>query len=421
MRSNKPSTGLIVVSAIITATLLVTGTYAVAQQETVLLSFNGIVGGSGPLDGLIFDAVGNLYGTTNQGGAYAPNSGGTVFQLTPKPGGGWTENVIHSFGATGDGTFPSAGLVVDASGNLYGTTPTGGAYNSGTVFELKPTTSGWTELILHDFNNNGSDGYNPSAGLIFDNSGNLYGTTRFGGPYTCGVNSCGTVFELTPQPDGRWTEKILHNFGQTTTDGYQPLAGLIFDAAGNLYGTTYFGGTFLEGTVFELTRRPNGTWLERIPHHFNANGHDGFNPAAGLILDGAGNLYGTTYQGGTNLGTVFELTPKTTVGWTETILHTFGNKAGTDGFNPVSGLVLDSAGNLYGTTPVGGANNVGIVFKLTPAAGSWTETVLHTFSANGTDGYNSYAGLVSDSSGNLYGTTNIGGTVSDGTVFEITP
>jgi uncharacterized repeat protein (TIGR03803 family) len=418
MRSNKPSTGLIMV--IVTVTLLVTGTHATAQQETVLLSFNGL-GGSGPLDGLIFDAAGNLYGTTNQGGAYAPNSGGTVFQLTPKAGGGWIQNVLHSFGASGDGAFPSAGLVADASGNLYGTTPTGGAYNNGTVFELKLTTSGWTELILHNFNNNGRDGFNPSAGLIFDDSGNLYGTTRFGGPYTCAVSGCGTVFELTPQADGRWTEKILHSFGQTSTDGYQPLAGLIFDASGNLFGTTYFGGAFFEGTVFELTRRPNGTWLERIPHHFNANGTDGFNPAAGLVLDAAGNLYGTTYQGGHNLGTVFKLTPKTGVGWTETILHAFGNSAGTDGYNPVSGLILDSAGNLYGTTPVGGSNNVGIVFKLTPAAGSWTETVLHTFNADGTDGYNSYAGLVFDSSGNLYGTTNIGGTVRDGTVFEITP
>lgn len=147
----------------------------------------------------------------------------------------------------------------------------------------------------------------------------------------------------------------------------------------------------------------------------------GSGPLDGLIFDAAGNLYGTTYQGGTNLGTVFELTPKASVGWTETILHTFGNSAGTDGYNPVSGLILDSAGNLYGTTPVGGSNNVGIVFKLTPAASNWTETVLHTFNANGTDGYNSYAGLVFDSAGNLYGTTNIGGTVSDGTVFEITP
>jgi uncharacterized repeat protein (TIGR03803 family) len=413
MRGKRLSIGLRAALAIFTATLFVTSTWA-AAQERVLHSFN-LNGADGyyPSAGLIFDAAGNLYGTTRVG----TDSYGTVFELTPAAGGGWTETVLHNFGYGTDGATPYAGLIFDAAGNLYGTTQYGGTYGVGTVFELTPAAGGgWTETVLHNFGN-GADGSTPFAGLIFDAAGNLYGTTYQGGTYLYG-----TVFELTPAGGGSWTEKVLHNFGNGT-DGAAPYAGLIFDAAGNLYGTTYQGGTYSSsGTVFELTPAAGGGWTETVLHNFNYNGTDGNYPYAGLIFDAAGNLYGTTYQGGTYFyGTVFELTPTAGGGWTEKVLYSFNNN-GADGYYPQAGLILDAAGNLYGTTSYGGTYSYGTVFELTPTAGGgWTEKVLHNFNYNGTDGNYPYAGLIFDAAGNLYGTTYQGGTYGYGTVFEFTP
>ena len=218
------------------------------------------------------------------------------------------------------------------------------------------------------------------------------------------------VFELTPAAGGTWTEKVLYSFSGGT-DGDQPAAGLIFDAAGNLYGTTYVGGTSDNGTVFELTPAGGGTWTERVLYNFNGTG--GAIPQAGLIFDAAGNLYGTTFAGGTyNLGTVFELTPAGGGTWTEQVLHNFGN--GTDGGGPWAGLIFDAAGNLYGTTRYGGSYGGGTVFRLNAQG----ETLLYSFS--GADGANPIAGLVLDAAGNLYGTTYLGGASSQGTAFEIT-
>ena len=217
------------------------------------------------------------------------------------------------------------------------------------------------------------------------------------------------VFELTPAGGGTWTEKVLYNFGGT--DGAQPAAGLIFDAAGNLYGTTAFGGTSDKGTVFELTPAGGGTWTEKVL--FNFNGTGGANPQAGLIFDAAGNLYGTTFDGGAyNLGTLFELTPAGGGSWTEKVLHSFGN--GTDGSGPWAGLIFDAAGNLYGTTRYGGSYGGGTVFRFS----AQSEALLYSFS--GADGKNPIAGLVLDAAGNLYGTTELGGASNQGTVFEIT-
>jgi uncharacterized repeat protein (TIGR03803 family) len=244
-----------------------------------------------------------LYGTTVDGGGVT--SYGTVFELTPSAGGVWTETVLHTFAYSGtDGYTPLAGLVFDASGNLYGTTVNGGAYKYGTVFELTPTAGGgWTETVLHSFNNKGTDGYWPYASLILDASGNLYGTTLNGG-----TSNVGTVFELTPTAGGGWTETVLHNF--RGKDGYNPNSSLIFDAAGNLYGTTVKGGHYGYGTVFELTPTAGGIWAETLLHSFNNNGTDGYWPYAGLIFDAVGNLYGTSYLGGAHgFGTVFEITP----------------------------------------------------------------------------------------------------------------
>jgi uncharacterized repeat protein (TIGR03803 family) len=413
MRGKRLSIRLIAAVATIAATLLVTSTWAAAQvQEKVLHNFTG-ADGSGPMAGPIMDAAGNLYGTTGAGGTYFH---GTVFELTPGADGSWTEKVLYSFGNYPDGSLPSSSLVFDAAGNLYGTTYQGGANNVGTVFELTSGPGGsWTEKLLHSFGNY-PDGSLPSSSLVFDAAGTLYGTTASGGH-----NGMGTVFELMPDGSGGWTELVLHDF--TDADGAFPYAGLIFDGAGNLYGTTSNGGTSNAGTVFELTPTVGGSWTETVLHSFG-NGTDGASPAyAGLTLV-SGSLYGTTAHGGTSsscfrgCGTVFELAPAAGGGWTEQVLHNFGN--GTDGILPYAGLVMDRTGKLYGTTTSGGTFQEGTAFELSPSGGGWTEQVLYSF-GNGTDGANPYAGLIMDAAGNLYGTTNLGGTNNDGTAFEITP
>jgi uncharacterized repeat protein (TIGR03803 family) len=416
MRNKRFFIGLMAALAIFTVTLFVTSTWAAAQEQ-VLHSFGNGTDGVRPSAGLIFDAAGNLYGTTSEGGAYGA---GMVFELTPQAGGGWTEKVLHSFKffSVTDGVQPDAGLIFDAAGNLYGTTTSGGAYNNGTVFELTRSPhavgGGWTLTLLHSFGNS-TDGSAPSAGLIFDAAGNLYGTTSEGGTY-----GAGTVFELTPAGGG-WTEQVLHSFNNDGADGVSPSAGLIRDAAGNLYGTTYAGGTDAIGTVFELIPMPSGSWTEKVLHSFTYSGTDGAYPT-GLIIDAAGNLYGTTAGGGTyTSGTVFELTRSPHAvggGWTLKVLHSFGNV--TDGINPDSGLIFDGAGNLYGTTIGGPAYNNGTVFELTPeVGGGWTEQLVYAFSID--DGANPIAGLIFDAAGNLYGTTMEGGAYGFGTVFEITP
>jgi uncharacterized repeat protein (TIGR03803 family) len=395
------------------STLVMVVTRTAAAGERVLVNFNGN-NGNGPYGGLISDAAGNLYGTTTGGG---PHLYGTVFELMPKAGGGWSGKLLHSFTANGvDGIAPYTRLVIDAAGNLYGTTNNGGPNNVGTVFELTPTTSGtWKERILYSFGNNQVDGTNPYGGLILDSSGNLYGTTAGGGVYFNG-----TVFELTPGNAGGWTETVLHNFN--FSDGISPYAGLVFDASGNLYGATYAGGTYGYGTVFELTPQGSGQWNETVLFNFNGQNATGDAPYATLIFDTAGNLYGTTVFGGTyDSGMVFELTPQASGEWIETVVHSF-EPSNWDGGNPFGGLIRDAAGNLYGTTNQGGRFNYGTVFKLTPkAGGGWTEQLLHVFNDNGKDGYNPYCTLLSDNGGNLYGVTYQGGTHNAGTVFEILP
>jgi len=417
------------VLAIFAMSLPLASTSAVAQTEAILLNFSAGSGGNRPQSTLIFDSAGNLYGTTYSGGYTegGPYLGGAAFQLKPKEGGEWTETVMHNFGASGDGTFLTAGLVSDGAGKFYGTTVAGGAYGYGTVFQLRPTKTGWSEQIIHSFNNNGKDGQYPYGSLIIDPDGNLYGTTKEGGSNYCiymGA-SCGTVFELSTKTGA---EKILHDFQQDDNiDGYYPLGSLIFDSAGNLYGTTSTGGSGFQGVVFELSPRADGPWREKIVHNFTFNGTDGANPQSSLVFDSAGNLYGTTSLGGNQpipLGTVFELTPGTGGLWSESIVHNFGDCA-ADGCDPVGSLVLDSVGNLYGTAESGGSSDGGVVFELSPVGGgTWSDNVLVTFNSVGSawpGGENPEAGLVFDASGNLYGTTYDGGEFSVGTVFEITP
>jgi len=328
-----------------------------------------------------------------------------------------TETVLHSFGAEKkDGQRPFTGLTADASGNLYGTTFYGGAHGYGTAFKLTPAAGGaWTETVMHTFNHDGRDGIYPEGNLILDSAGNVYGTASAGG-----THGYGSVFELSARAGGGWTEKTLHNFN-VLPDGQNPSAGVVFDAAGNIYGTTAYGGVHgvNGGTVFELTPNATGGWTEKSLYSFLYGGTDGYYVGSGVILDTLGNIYGTTTNGGLyGDGIVFELTPKAGGSSTETILHNFN---GTDGWSPSAGLILDASGNLYGSTEVGGANHAGVVFELSRAAGGgWSETLLHTFS-DGTDGFGPDSNLIFDSPGNLYGTTGGGGAYGLGIAFELTP
>lgn len=350
--------------------------------------------GIAPLAGLVMDSSGNLYGTTSSGGA---GGNGTVFKITAAG----SESVLYSFGTDDAGIWsanPQAGLVMDAGGNLYGTATTGGAKGYGAVFQITP---GGNESVVYSFAGT-PDGANPLAGLVMDASGNLYGTTGSGG-----ANGNGTVFKVTPAG----VATLLHSFAAqwSTSDGGNPQAGLVLDASGNLYGTTFSGGAFVSGgTVFKVT--PAG--VETTLHSFGASLSDGFAPQAGLVMDGRGNLYGTTGGGGaTGNGTVFKITPAGSA----SLIYSFGG--GADGSGPKAGLVIDASGNLYGTTYMGGASGNGTVFKVTPAG---VESVLYSFGA-APDGAYPQGGLVMDARGNLYGTTSAGGASGAGTVFRIAP
>lgn len=424
MQAKRHFTGLIAtLLAMVSLTMFVGPTWA--ATEKILHRFGKNKDGIGPT-ALIFDSHGNLYGTTEFGGA---SNEGTVFKLTPKAGGNWTEKILHSFAFNNSpGSFEINGLIMDGGGNLYGTTLRGGRGSCfhggcGTVFELIPKSGGgWTERILHSFN--GKDGMYPAAGVTLDASGNLHGTTEWGG-----ASNQGTVFQLTPKVGGGWEEKVLHSFRNDGKDGNVPVASLIF-VAGTLFGTTQFGGVDGEGTVFELTPKGNGEWEEKVLHSFNPFGTDGYNPLASLVPDADGNLYGTTEFGGSgscssdkgNLGcgTVFELQPKADGEWAEKILYSFKND-GKDGNYPLGGLAFDHDGNLYGVTDIGGIQNAGTVFKLTRASdGVWKESIVYAFRF-GEDGAYPDASVILDGDGNVYGTTTGGGGNYAGTVFEIIP
>lgn len=379
-----------------------------AQSESVLVSFSG-ANGNNPQSGLILSAKGVLYGTTENGGT---SNNGTVYELTHSAN-GWNEKVIHNFGTgSADGTLPVAGLVTDSAGNLYGTTKSGGAYGDGTAFELVPRSGGgWTEKILHSFKYGTTDGSEPYGGLVLDSVGNLYGTC-----WNSGNKNNGTVFELTPGAKG-WQEKTLVHFNGL--NGAQPVGSLIFDSAGNLYGTTLNGGTTdAYGTVFELSPVSSGAWTLTTLHNFD--NYDGEHPAGGLVFDASGNLYGTVAQGDGGFGDIFSLTPDGSGAWTFNILFQF--TGGSTGGYPGSTLIFDGAGNLYGNAYTGGQGSNGVVFELSPAGGgAWNQTILHSFVKDGQDGTGPGGALVLDKLGNLYGTTTLGGTSGEGTVYEVTP
>lgn len=376
-----------------------------AQTEQTLYSFSGYADGGNPLSSLVMDAAGNLYGTTFVAGA---NGAGEVFELSPDTSGGWTESVLYSFTGGADGANPYfADVIFDKAGNLYGTTVGGGTHNLGVVFELTPKKNGWGESVLYSFAG-GSDGAYPYAGLVLDPAGDLFGTTNGGG-----ANDEGTVFWLK-HSNGKWTEKVVHAFDFTT--GSAPVGGLVFDRRGDLFGTTQGGGASGAGVVFGLQRSKGNTWAAKVLHSFTGGADGGFPYAERLIFDEAGNLYGTTSGGGVNnYGLVFRVSP-TGHGWEEQVLHEF---TATVEANPYGGLVMDGSGNLYGTCANGnGETTVGSVFELTPTAeGNYSESDLHLFTRG--DGEFPEAGLLLDKAGNLYGTTLLGGAGNMGVVFKV--
>jgi uncharacterized repeat protein (TIGR03803 family) len=316
-----------------------------------------------------FDNRGNLYGTAGTGGT---DGFGAIFQLNPNSDGTWRYSVLHSFSGGSDGSLPYAGVTVGSTSQLYGTTYLGGEYNNGVVFTLiRTSATSLAELILYPFTG-GTDGGEPTGQLTFDGSENIYGTAFNGGSHGAGV-----VFKLTPNRlTTGWTESVLYSFEGTpygsSPDGANPNGGVVFDSAGNLYGTTQFGGEGQHdscpcGTVFELTPNSNGTWSESVLYAFGAG--DGANPNGPLIFDRSGNLYVATFGLPTNYGEAIELSPSNGGFWTPTYLYQFAEGYGS-GANPSGGMIMDSAGNLYGATAFGGIlgylGSGGTVYELTP-------------------------------------------------------
>lgn len=377
-----------------------------------LYNFTGGADGGDPATQLTFDAAGNAYGTTASGGDF---DFGTVFMLSPSG----QQTVIYSFTGGGDGLDPHGSVTLDAAGNLYGTTVAGGfggicaGDGCGVIFELSPSGGSWTETTLYAFKGL-NDGFGPGGGLVFDTVGNLYGTTPDGGAHSNGV-----VFELSPTAHG-WRHKVLHAFTGKKDGAVGSLGLLAFDKTGNLYGVTEIGGAFGAGAVYKLSADSQGQWKTTVLYDFKGI-PDAANPYGGLILDAAGNLYGTTYFGGaTGQGAVFQLIPGPNGTWQENVLYSF--QGGTDGSFPTTTLIFDSAGNLYGTTSTGGrpSCDCGTVFRLTLSRGSWNEKIVHTF-GQGLDGSYPNYGLTLDQAGNLYGAAPVGGTGGQGIIFQLVP
>ena len=392
--------------------------------------------GCQPEGNLAADSAGNFYGTAGCGAF----RNGVVFKMTRPvaPSTVWTESALYSFTGGNDGGAPEGGVILDAAGNLYGTTSAGGASGLGTVFELSPPASGetdWTESVLYSFQGGTGDGQKPLAGLVIDGAGNLYGTTFQGGLNDGGYCrvGCGTVFQLAPPATagGAWTETVIHYFfgGQ----GSYPLSAPILDAKGNLYGTVRSGGATGAGMVYRITPPAAGktAWAYKALHVFSTQGGDGESPFGGLTLHGKGILYGTTTYGGSGqFGTVFQLVPPAVAGgaWTENILYNFNglHVNPNDAAYPGGTLVLDSAGNIYGMTGGGGdfadcISGCGTVFELSPPASgesAWTETILHTFTG-GPDASSPAGGLVLGKNGVLFGVSQTGGAHGEGTVFGV--
>lgn len=395
---------------------------AQAQTFSVIHTFTGAEGGR-PMAGLVMDRAGNLYGTNAQGGS---GNCGTVFKLS-RVGTAWIYQTLHAFDGQPDACNPEARVVIGPDGNLYGTSIAGGTGTCtqqslgpgcGTVFKLNPppTICGsascpWRESVLYSFQA-GSDGSNPQSALVFDQLGNLYGTTNTGGNSGCGGSGCGTVFKLSPGQNG-WAESILYSF-QDLGHGAGTASGVIFDNEGNLYGAAKWSSGFGGREIVYKLVPSVPTWIQSVLHSFTPQGFN--QELGGLTFDTVGNLYGTTDWG---CGSVFELSP-TNGGWNfNTVFNLPGANGCPFGWGPRESLTFDSAGNLLGTTFGGtsspGFYDYGSVFELTPTG----ETSLHDFSGR-IDGGSPVSNVVLDAIGNMYGTASVGGT-GLGVVWKITP
>jgi len=406
--------------------VLLCASAAWSRTETVVWNFSNSNGdGANPLsNSLISDGKGNLFGATLSGGVPNCMGGcGMVFELSPNGSGGYNETILHDFtGTNGDGAGPPGGLVFDPQGNLYGVTVEGGANGTGTVYELSPNSGGgWTETILYSFDAAGSgDAALPQNGLIIDSAGNLYGTAGGGGINngSC-TGDCGTVFELSPSGGG-WTETILHRFrgagGHYNGDGAGPNS-LSFDTLGNLYGSTLTGGNQRVnwGTVFRL-KHTNTGWVESVLYNFT--GADGFRPYGNVVVNKAGHIFGTCNEGGeNNAGTVWELA-RSGNKFALQVIHNFSFSGG--GVLP-GGITMNKVGNILGAATGTGSDGTATFYKLIKSGNTWSEKVVYTFSGGSDGGEPSLGPPLLDSSGNIFGLTVTGGTFGDGVAFELTP
>ncbi len=402
------------VCCVLAVLLMVVGAAWAASTTQTIYSFAGGNDGEYTDTELAIDSAGNLYGTSVQGGTFGS---GTVFQLAPS-GSGWTHTVLYNFTGGADGGEPYKGVTLDVHGNLYGTAVTGGGGSCeggcGVVYKLTNSGGVWTQSVIHAFTG-GNDGSGPGSPVALDKHGNLYGTTPTGG-----AKGFGVIYEMKPGADGSWNLMVIHAF----TGGTDGLGGsasrLLVDAAGNLYGVNTVGGANGFGNVYELTPRGGGKWRLTTLYSFQDQ-PDGASPYGGVIFDKSGNLYGTTYYAGANdVGTVYKLTHDSG-SWTESVIYSF--KGGSDGDSPISTLVTDAQGNLYGTTSDGGAAKCGCgtIFRLAPGSGgAWNESVVYRFPGTPKPGF-AYNGMASDGKGNFYGATVHGGSGNDGAVYQFVP
>jgi uncharacterized repeat protein (TIGR03803 family) len=396
-----------------------------SRTETVVWNFSNSNGdGANPSsNSLISDGKGNLFGATLNGGSPNCTGGcGVVFELSPNGSGGYNETILHGFaGTNGDGAYPPGGLVFDAQGNLYGATSEGGANGTGTIYELSPNSGGgWSETVLYSFGAaNSGDANLPQNGPIIDGAGNLYGAAGGGvnGGYC--IDRCGTVFELSPSSGG-WTETILHRFrgsgGRYNGDGAGP-NGLAFDDVGNLYGSTFTGSNQRQnwGTVFKLKHTKTG-WVESVLYSFTPV--NGTRPYGNVVVNKAGDVFGTCNSGGINdAGTAWELVRSGTT-FTLQVLYSFSYSGG--GALP-GGITMNKVGNILGAAAGNGSAGTATFYKLIKSGNTWSEKVLHTFSGGSDGGEPSLGPPLLDASGNIFGLAVTGGTFGDGVAFELTP
>ncbi len=385
-----------------------------AQTYNIIGNFGNNGTGVNPLY-VTLDAGGNVYGTTYYGGTSYLGYG-VVFKLTHR-GSGWVQSVLYDFSGGNDGGNPYGGVVFGPDGSLYGTASGGGLYGEGVIFRLRPSATEcptaqcrWTETVVYNFTG-GADGATPQGNIIFDQAGNLYGTTLAGGA----GGGWGTAYELSPS-DGQWSLSVLHQFTDGS-DGGEPANGVIFDQAGNLYGTTVSGGSNKKGVVYELTPGTSG-WTQTILHNFAGGASDGA-VGAGMAFDSHGNLFGFTEEGGyEDWGVTFELQPTGGGGYSYSVIYLFmPQPGGAPGY--ISVPAVDSAGNLYGSGTSGGSGEAGVAFELTPSGGTWNFVTLHAFS--GPDGDEPGGNVILDPQGNVYGCAEYGGRFGEGVVWQIMP